>query len=221
MGESFAINKGAIILDNLILVIQDNKEFLSDIDGAIGDGDHGINMNKGFTACRTELNRNCGDLIHGFKILSRILMMRIGGSMGPLYGRFFQAIAKTLEGNSVVDKVLWGKANDEVLNALAALSPAKVGDKTMMDTLLPAVNAYRDALTDNKSFSECLAALQLASIQGRDSTEDMIAKVGRASRLGERSRGVLDAGAVSCCLILGSMSDSIIQLVNCSDKQEN
>ena len=95
--ETFTQEKGIAIVDDLIRAIQDNKQYLSDIDGAIGDGDHGINMNKGFTLCREALDKQGGDLSYGLKTLGKILMMKIGGSMGPLYGKFFIAIGKSLE----------------------------------------------------------------------------------------------------------------------------
>jgi dihydroxyacetone kinase-like protein len=86
----------------LIKAIQDNKQYLSDIDGLIGDGDHGINMNKGFTLCQEELRQAPGDLAHGLKTLSQVLMTQIGGSMGPLYGMFFKAMARACKDKEVV-----------------------------------------------------------------------------------------------------------------------
>ena len=86
--QTFLRTQGSLIVDNLILAFQKNKQYLSDLDGLTGDGDHGINMNKGFTLAREELDRNPGDLVHGLKTISRILLMKIGGAMGPLYGKF-------------------------------------------------------------------------------------------------------------------------------------
>lgn len=200
--QTFTNMTGSVIVDQLILVIQENKQYLSDIDGLIGDGDHGVNMNKGFTMCREELDKNPGDLAHGLKTLSKILMMKIGGSMGPLYGKFFKAIAVSLDGKEEIGINEMGEALKAAVNAIASISPAKVGDKTLMDTLIPALTAYQKAQAENSSFTEALEAMKIAASEGRDSTKDMVAKLGRASRLGERSRGVLDAGATSCCLIL-------------------
>jgi len=211
--KAFTSLAGAIIVDNLILTIQENKQYLSDIDGMIGDGDHGINMNKGFTMCRAELDNNPGDLAHGLKILSKILMMKIGGSMGPLYGKFFKAFAVTIEGKEEIGIDEIDEALKAMVEAIATISPAKVGDKTLVDTLIPAAGAYNKAHLKGKSFSEAIEALKMAAREGRDSTKNMVAKLGRASRLGERSRGVQDAGATSCCLILETISDSILQLI--------
>lgn len=212
--QKFSNTTGSIIVDQLIHAIQENKQYLSDIDGLIGDGDHGINMNKGFTMCREELDKNPGDLTHGLKVLSKILMMKIGGSMGPLYGKFFKAIALSLEGETEIGINEMGKALKSVVEAIASISPAQVGDKTLIDTLVPAVEAYEKAQQEGKTFDEALEAMKTAAREGRDSTKDMVAKLGRASRLGERSRGVLDAGATSCCLILETIGAGVQKLVN-------
>ncbi len=212
--STFSNQQGAVITDKLILAIQQNKQYLSDIDGLIGDGDHGVNMNKGFTMCREELDKNSGDLAHGLMVLSKILMLKIGGSMGPLYGKFFKAIALSLEGKKEIGIVELGDSLQATLDAVSSISPAQVGDKTLIDTLVPAVIAYKTAQHEGKTFSETLDAMKKAAIEGRDSTKDMVAKLGRASRLGERSRGVLDAGATSCCLILCTIADETKQLID-------
>lgn len=211
--QKFTNTEGAIIIDQLILVIQENKQYLSDIDGLIGDGDHGINMNKGFTMCRKELDRSPGNLSYSLKVLAKILMMKIGGSMGPLYGKFFKAIGVAFDGKEEIGIEEMGVALESAVGAIASISPAKVGDKTLLDTLIPALEAYKKAQQESKSFPEALEAMKIAAIEGRDSTKDMVAKLGRASRLGERSRGVLDAGATSCCLILETIADGATSLV--------
>jgi len=212
--ESFNLEKGAVIVDNLIVTIQANKQYLSDIDGLIGDGDHGINMNKGFTLTRDELDKTPGDLAHGLNTLSKVLMMKIGGSMGPLYGKFFKALAKGIEGKSTIGKAEFGVILREIESSIATISPAKVGDKTLIDTLVPAVLAYNNAMDHGADFKTALINMKEAARKGMESTKDIAAKLGRASRLGERSRGVLDAGSVSCFLILESIADSIIELIN-------
>lgn len=200
------------MVHNIIKVIQSNKQYLSDIDGAIGDGDHGINMNKGFTLCERELEKAPGDLTHCLKVLSKVLMTDIGGSMGPLYGMFFRAISKVTESEAVIDREVLGKMLEAAEQGVRSIGNAEVGDKTLMDSLAPAVKAYMQAAVDGKSFRECAMEMKNAAVKGRDSTKDMIARLGRASRLGERSRGTIDAGAASCCLILTSIADFIIEL---------
>jgi dihydroxyacetone kinase-like protein len=211
--KKFSNKDGAIIIEKMIDVIQQNKQYLSDIDGLIGDGDHGINMNKGFQMCKEELEKNPGDLAHSAKTLSKILMMKIGGSMGPLYGKLFRGFANELGGKRVIGKDEMAAGLREMLNSIQSISPAKPGDKTLIDTLLPAVNAFNKAASEGKDFEIALDEMKAAAIEGRDSTKDMVAQLGRASRLGERSRGVLDAGATSCYLLLEVLADSSKELL--------
>lgn len=212
--NTFKNSDGAVIVDKIILAIQENKQYLSDIDGLIGDGDHGINMNKGFTMCRESLDETPGDMAHGLKVLSKILMLKIGGSMGPLYGKFFKAIALSFDGKEEIGIEDFSEALEAAQTAIASISPAKIGDKTLIDTLVPAVIAFNKAKSEGQDFANALEVMKVAAREGRDSTKDMVAKLGRASRLGERSRGVLDAGATSCCLILETMANGAQELLN-------
>ena len=99
------------------------------------------------------------------------------------------------------------------MEAIHAISPAQVGDKTLMDVLIPAQDAYNGAQAEGLAFESALDAMDAAALKGRDSTVDMVAKLGRSSRLGERSRGVMDAGSASCYLILHTMADTIKELL--------
>lgn len=210
--NTFTNEDGIGIVHNLIKVIQENKQYLSDIDGLIGDGDHGINMNKGFTLCAAELEKNPGNLSHGMSVLSKILMLKIGGSMGPLYGKFFQAIAKSTQDKIEITQTDFAAIMQAIVDNIQSISDAKVGDKTLMDCLIPATEAFEKATIEGKSFIDSLDEMIVGAEAGRDSTKDLIAKLGRSARLGERSRGVLDAGSVSCCLILTSMADTIKEI---------
>lgn len=212
--KTFSNKAGALIIHNMIQAIQDNKQYLSDIDGLIGDGDHGINMNKGFQMCKEELAANPGDLAHSAKALSKILMMKIGGSMGPLYGKLYRGFAKELSGVEEIGATEMASALEAMLSSIQTISPAKPGDKTLLDTLVPAVEAFKKAVSEGKEFDVALDDMKSAAVAGRDSTKDMVAQLGRASRLGERSRGVLDAGATSCCLLLETLADTARELLN-------
>jgi len=209
---SFANQHGHQILGALIKVIQANKQYLSDIDGKIGDGDHGINMNKGFTLCAEQLPEGC-DLTTGLKTLSRILISQIGGSMGPLYGTLFRSMAKQCRDLDRIDANTFAAMLDAARQGIAGISEAKVGDKTMIDVLVPAEEAFQSALKEGLDFEAALQRMAEVAGTSRDATEDMVAKVGRSSRLGERSRGVIDAGAASCCLILQAFAESIQALL--------
>jgi dihydroxyacetone kinase-like protein len=210
--ETFSQAEGSALVDRIILTIQENKQYLSDIDGAIGDGDHGINMNKGFTLCREALDKEPGGLSYGLQTLGKILILKIGGSMGPLYGKFFIAFGKSLDAKETISAEDFLAALKAALDAIRTISQADVGDKTLMDVLIPAVGAFERSVNEKLSFSMALDAMSKAAQEGRDSTVDMVAKIGRSSRLGERSRGVMDAGSASCYLILESMAASIKEL---------
>jgi dihydroxyacetone kinase-like protein len=216
--EQFANREGIRIVFDLIRAIQENKQYLSDIDGAIGDGDHGINMNKGFTLCRDELLANPGNLTHGIKTLSKVLVMKIGGAMGPLYGTFFKSLAAACDGVDAIDMAVFGRMLSSGREGIQKISDARPGDKTLMDVLLPAEAAYQAAAQTGEPFRVCLDKMVEAARQGRDATKDMVAKLGRSSRLGERSRGVIDAGAASCCLILEIIAGTIGQLLICGSE---
>lgn len=210
---SFSNLAGRQIVLDLITAIQANKQHLSDIDGLIGDGDHGVNMNKGFTLCGEQLAKEPGDFTAALTALSKVLMMKIGGSMGPLYGMFFKAWATATTGVAEIDAATFGRALRGTREAIEKISPAKPGDKTLMDVLVPAEEAYQAALAAGQPFAACLDAMSAAAEKGRDSTKDMVAKLGRSSRLGERSRGVLDAGAASCCLLLQTAAASAKKII--------
>ena len=213
--QYFLNNEGTIIVYDLIKIIQDNALYLSEIDGAIGDGDHGINMNKGFTMCKDRLIDKQIDLSTALNILGEVLLNEIGGAMGPLYGMFFFGMSNACNNKKQIDSIVFKDMLEAAVSELSEidLSKAKIGDKTMMDTLIPAVAAYKTTINHGKSFIEALEEMKIAAEKGKESTKELIAKVGRASRLGERSRGFLDVGAVSSWLILKSMADSIIQII--------
>lgn len=166
-------------------------------------------MAKGFARCGDRPGATPPPMGQGLAILSDSLMAGIGGSMGPLYGRFFEGMAQCLDGARFLDAQLFGQMLGAALAGIDSLGNARVGDKTLIDTLQPAVESFNAVLQQGQDFSQALDAMSEAAEKGRDSTIDLVARIGRASRLGERSRGVLDAGATSCCLILQTMAKSI------------
>jgi len=199
---------GGLVLE-LVEVINANRAHLSEIDGAIGDGDHGINMSKGFTQAGAALGKTPPPLPQALRVLSETLMEGSGGSMGPLYGTLFSAMADTLDGATLLDGPLFGRMLHAALDGVEEIGSARPGDKTLLDALAPAITAFDAATAEGRSFADSLDAMAAAAERGRDATRDMIARVGRASRLGERSRGVLDAGATSCCLILQTLAAGV------------
>jgi dihydroxyacetone kinase phosphoprotein-dependent L subunit len=211
MNANIALRGAGEVALDLIETINANRMYLSEIDGAIGDGDHGINMSKGFSQCRDRLleNPDLPGLAEAFEALAMTLLEGIGGSMGPLYGSFFLAWSEALSGHEHMDAQLFGQGLDKAVAAVQEMGNASVGDKTLIDTLVPAREAYAAALAAGESFHAALAAMMQAAEQGKESTRALQARIGRASRLGERSIGVLDAGATSCFLLLQTLGASL------------
>ena len=204
------LDAGPITLDiaRAVVAAQDR---LSEIDAATGDGDHGINMAKGFRLVLERLGDGPFDLAHGFATIGDTLLGDIGGSMGPLYGSFFTEMSDTIDGSDALDRdgfLLMLRAGEA---AIVDLGEAKPGDKTLIDVLTPSREAFGRAAEAGADFAACLAALRDAAADGLEATRGLVARLGRASRLGERSRGVLDAGAASCELILRTLADGLIQ----------
>jgi dihydroxyacetone kinase/dihydroxyacetone kinase-like protein len=195
------------IVEELAAVVVANKEHLSNIDGLIGDGDHGINMAKGFSRAAEQIVGQNVSLATAFDKLSDVLMSEIGGSMGPLYGFVFRNMALSIEGQDFIDAEGISAMLNAGLQGASATGGAKIGDKTLVDCFVPAVLAFDG--TKDQGLVPALSAMGKAAETGRDSTIDLVAKLGRAARLGERSRGVPDAGATSCCLILNELAAAI------------
>ena len=212
MADSFKEAAGKVIVSRLIETIHANRAYLSEIDGAIGDGDHGINMDKGFTMAEKELAGQDVGLSESLKCLGRVLVDDIGGSMGPLYGTFFKRMARTSKGVKDIDASILYEMLKSAYEGIQSLGDAKVGDKTLVDTLAPAVAALKAAVVSGKDFAAAVDDMIAAAETGWKSTEDLVARIGRASRLGERSRGVIDAGATSCYLLIKSMGETAKEL---------
>ena len=216
--ERFSNQKGFAVIEKVIAAVRENAALLSDIDGAVGDGDHGINMAKGFGMAADKLAAEAADgtpgsLSSGLAAIGGVLLTEIGGAMGPLYGTFFRAMARACREAAEVDGAVFEAMLVRAREGVVGLGNAKVGDKTMLDTLDPAVEAFSRSRTNGLGFAEALCVMIKAAEEGKESTRNLVAKLGRSSRLGERSRGVLDAGAVSCWLILSAMGVSIIDLL--------
>ena len=213
MANYFNNADGKVILFKIVKAIQDNKAYLSEVDGLIGDGDHGMNMNKGFTLFQERFADQDFSFTEGIDELGSILFTEIGGSMGPIYGTIFSDLAEAGEDLNEISVADLARMLQAGLEGLQEIVEAKVGDKTLIDALSPAIDALHSADQQGVDFSTALESMKQAAAIGRDSTKDMVSKFGRSSRLGERSRGVLDAGSVSCCLILTAMADGIQEVI--------
>ncbi len=205
--------KGGRVIEEMIATIQANAKALSEIDGAIGDGDHGVNMSKGFSICRERMAGRSVGLVEGLSTLGEVLFSEIGGAMGPLYRTLFSEMAQAGKGEQTITAEVFARMLEGAVAAVKELGNAKVGDKTMIDALDPALAEFQRVARSGGGFAAGLAAMAEAAERGKESTRDMVAKLGRSSRLGERSRGVLDAGAASCSLLLGAMARSMTGLL--------
>jgi dihydroxyacetone kinase-like protein len=182
-------------------VIGENAEYLSDLDAAIGDADHGINMNRGMTAVVAALNEapptDAGVLC---KQVGMTLVKSVGGASGPLYGTFFLRMAPAMG----ADSADFAAALRAGVEGVVQRGRAEAGDKTMFDALAPALDALDAALASGSDLAGGLAEAATAAEEGRDATESMVARKGRASYLGQRSVGHIDPGATSAALLIGA-----------------
>jgi dihydroxyacetone kinase-like protein len=190
--------------------IENEKEYLSELDGAIGDGDHGVNMAKCFREVKKKLAASsAADVGTLFRDVGMVVMNSVGGAMGALYGTFFLKLSQSSAGKievSLNDLVAMYQTGEQGILDIGKANP---GDKTLIDTLSPAVRAIEAAAKEGKPLAGALADFEQAARQGMESTKDMLAKMGRASRLGERTIGHQDAGATSCYFILRSLASAV------------
>lgn len=190
-------------------VIAAKRDYLVELDAAIGDADHGVNMDRGFQAVLQKLAQqnptDCGALL---KLVAMTLISTVGGAAGPLYGTFFLQMATKLAGKTEVSAEEWLLALEAAVQGVQQRGKAQLGDKTMLDALSPAVVALRHSLETGRGFSEALQAAAQAAEQGMKDTIPLVARKGRASYLGERSAGHQDPGATSAYYLLQATADT-------------
>ena len=192
-------------------VIEQNKLYLSELDGAIGDGDHGLNMSKGFKALNDKMSQiDTDDISTILKTCGMTLVSTVGGSSGPLYGTAFMKGALVTVNKTSLDVNDYMNILQQALDGIKARGKSKEGEKTLIDALLPAITAGSKALSHNKSDKEILNAISEAAKDGMEKTIDIIATKGRASYLGERSKGHQDPGATSMYLILDTITKKVL-----------
>ncbi len=198
-------------LDLVSAVMNDNKEYLTELDSAIGDADHGINMNRGFKKVKEQLtNLAQGDIGAILKNTGMTLMSSIGGASGPLYGTFFMRSGMALAAKQELDAADVLTLIKSGSEGIAQRGKPNLGDKTMYDVWSPVVDCFEKSVQENgndllTSLESCVKIAEEAKI----STIDMQAKKGRASYLGERSIGHQDPGATSSYLILKALLETL------------
>jgi len=189
-------------------VIRENKEYLTELDAAIGDADHGINMDRGFKTVLKKLpgseDKDAGTIL---KTAGMALVSSVGGAGGPLYGTAFMQAGMAVAGKYELETEDILAALDAALKGVIMRGKANLGDKTMVDAITPAVNAMRQALENGADPANALEQATAAAEKGMKDTIPMLAKKGRASYLGERSIDHQDPGATSSYLLIRTMAE--------------
>ncbi len=189
-------------------MLSENNAYLTQLDSAIGDADHGANMDRGFKAVMNKMpeisDKDIGTI---FKTVGMTLLSTVGGAGGPLYGTFFLQAGMKTAGKMELSLANWAEAMEAALSGIVMRGKAELGDKTMVDALTPAVQALKQGVQKNQSIHEALDASAEAARKGMEGTIPLVARKGRASYLGERSAGHQDPGATSSYLILKEAAD--------------
>jgi dihydroxyacetone kinase-like protein len=189
-------------------LVSENKSYLTDLDAAIGDADHGINMDRGFQAVLGKLDAQApGDIGALLKTVSAALMSNVGGASGIFYYGFFAKLGATTAGKSTLSLPEFLAGMDAGVEDIQRRGKAEPGDKTMLDALLPARAALKRALESGETPSAALSAAVEAADRGMEATIPLVARKGRASYLGERSAGHQDPGATSVDLLIHAARD--------------
>jgi phosphoenolpyruvate---glycerone phosphotransferase subunit DhaL len=190
--------------------IAEQKDYLTQLDAAIGDADHGANMNRGLQAVlvkKADLqNADVGALLKG---VAMTLISTVGGASGALYGTFFLQ-ASTIAGNRTeLSPSEFGSVLEKGLAGIVLRGKATIGDKTMVDALQPAIKAYKHSIESGETLEQALSKASSAAEEGLKSTVPLVARKGRASYLGERSAGHPDPGATSTVLLFRSAAETL------------
>jgi dihydroxyacetone kinase-like protein len=218
MGDLRIMTDSTIPLDRLVAwlsrfteLVTENRAYLTELDSAIGDADHGANMSRGMTAVMEKLGDGAavGAADDLFKSVGMTLVTSVGGASGPLYGTFFLRMGMAAGAVSTFDGPTLGAALRAGLEGVVARGKAETGDKTMFDAMAPALDAYDASITGGGSIADAAAAAFAAAEAGRDATEPLVARKGRASYLGERSAGHLDPGATSTALLFQALTETL------------
>jgi dihydroxyacetone kinase-like protein len=187
------------------VLVTENKDLLTDLDAAIGDGDHGTNMDRGMQAVVAALDDT--PPVTASALLNKVgmtLVSTVGGASGPLFGTFFLRVGASLGDTAEISLAQLAAALRAGLEGIVARGKAEAGDKTIYDALAPAVHALDSAVSEGVDKADALKLALVAAESGRDATTPMLARKGRASYLGERSVGHQDPGATTVALLMAA-----------------
>ncbi len=198
------------MLQAIVKKIESEKDFLTELDNAIGDGDHGINLSRGFQKVAEKLPEWEGQDIGAiFKGVGTQLVSTVGGASGPLYGTAFMKAGNACKGKMEISGEDFASALEAAIGGIRMRGKSTEGEKTMLDALCPAHKALTEALAGGKELKEALADAVEAAAKGVEYTKTIIATKGRASYLGERSIGHQDPGATSSLFLLQAMQETL------------
>lgn len=188
-------------------LVSTNRAYLTELDSAIGDADHGANMARGMEAVLASLDAAPAATIDAlFTGVGMTLVSSVGGASGPLYGTFFLRLGSAVGAVTTLDSAALASGLRAGLGGVQTRGKAESGDKTMLDALAPAVDALDAAIAAGESLSAATDAAAQAAARGRDATIPLVARKGRASYLGERSAGHLDPGATSTAYLFAALA---------------
>lgn len=198
------------IINAIAARIEKEKDFLTELDNAIGDGDHGINMARGFAAVEQKLptlaDKDLGGILKG---VGMALVSNVGGASGPLYGTAFMKAGNALKGKTEANDEDFASALNAAIEGVKMRGKSHEGEKTMLDALCPALKAFKEGLQAGKETKASLADAVAAAKAGVEYTKTIAATKGRASYLGERSIGHQDPGATSSLMMLEEMEKAL------------
>jgi dihydroxyacetone kinase-like protein len=190
--------------------VTEQRSYLTELDSAIGDADHGANMARGMAAVMDKIGAApAGAVDELFKAVGMTLVTSVGGASGPLYGTFFLRMGMSGGPVKTLDAPGLGAALRAGLDGVVQRGKAEAGDKTMFDALSPALDAYDSTVASGGSAADGAQEAFAAAQAGRDATQPMVARKGRASYLGERSAGHLDPGAASTALLFEALTEAL------------
>ncbi len=198
------------ILEKVCNIIIEKKEELTELDRVIGDGDHGVNLSRGMEKVKEELPKLEG--LKPFEVLNKcamLLMSNVGGASGALYATALMKGAAALKGKEEITSEDISKAWNDMILGIESRGKSAKGEKTMLDTLIPAYEAFKREVEAGKDVKSAFSSAEEAGKLGMESTKDMVATKGRATYLGERSVGHIDAGATSSYLIIKTIAENL------------
>ena len=210
MTDQFTVDVAKDWLARFGALVHEHKAHLTELDSAIGDADHGSNMARGMTAVNDAVAGSAPSTLDAmFKSVGMTLVSSVGGASGPLYGTFFLRFGLAAGATDALESADLAAALRAGLGGITDRGKAEAGDKTLYDAMAPALEAFDSALAEGAGLADAASAAATAAARGRDATEPLVARKGRASYLGERSAGHIDPGAASTTMLFEALAAAV------------